>query len=310
MSQAMGEEMSQQSPEARMITLFKKKVDGEEMTAEERLGLVCAKMPDGKRLEAETMIIMACQAMRRNNRLAQSTPASIAGAIFESATLGLMVDGLSGEAYLVPYKVKGVMTCQLQIGFRGFVKLAYQSGRVQQFAAHAVHEGDEFDWRYGTRQFLDHKPQEFNDGEERPPVTHAYAMIATTTGGHDFEVMDQQQINKIMRGSPAWKFAESKYKDSPWHKYYPEMAAKTAIRKLAKRVPLSTEFVRAGNLDELADAAIDQKLNVAGFPEIPHEPPADPISEEESLRKSLPKAEGEHWDDDGHDVEGLFGKNN
>ena len=50
MSQKMGEEMNQPSPESRMITLFKKKVDDEEMTAEERLGLVCAKMPDGKEI--------------------------------------------------------------------------------------------------------------------------------------------------------------------------------------------------------------------------------------------------------------------
>jgi hypothetical protein len=45
-------------------------------------------------------------------------------------------------------------------------------------------------------------------------------------------------------------------KDSPWSLYPEEMARKTAIRRLAKRLPLSPELLSAAVVDEYKEAGV------------------------------------------------------
>jgi hypothetical protein len=73
------------------------------------------------------------------------------------------------------------------------------------------------------------------------------------------------------------------------------MAAKSAIRRLAKHCPLSPEFVRAGAMDERGDVGQQHlAVEVPGLPEL--EAPPEPASEEDALRDSLPEGK-EAWDD-------------
>ena len=52
----------------------------------------------------------------KSPNLARCTPESIFRSLKESASLGLEVGGVLGQAYLIPYNEKGVMTAHFQMG--------------------------------------------------------------------------------------------------------------------------------------------------------------------------------------------------
>jgi len=75
------------------------------------------------------------------------------------------------------------------------------------------------------------------------------AVVRLKDGGYDFEWMWRREIDAIRRSSKAAG-------DGPWVTHYEEMAKKTVIRRLAKRLPLSIEFQRAAVADEYAEAGV------------------------------------------------------
>ena len=103
----------------------------------------------------------------KNPRLMECNGASLIGAVMQSAQLGLSPDPVLGEAWFVPFK--GVVT--FIPGYKGLIKLAYQSEQVAKVSAHVVRDGDAFDYEYGLREKLSHRPA--NDPDR--PMTHAYA---------------------------------------------------------------------------------------------------------------------------------------
>ncbi|MBW1723713.1 MAG: recombinase RecT [Deltaproteobacteria bacterium] len=128
---------------------------------------------------------------------------------------------------------------------RGFLDLARRSGQVITLYAHVVHENDEWDFEYGLEPTLHHKPTKDDPGE----MVGAYAVVRLKDGGYDFEWMWRREIDAIRRSSKAAG-------DGPWVTHYEEMAKKTVIRRLAKRLPLSIEFQRAAVADEYAEAGV------------------------------------------------------
>ena len=84
-------------------------------------------------INPDRMTRIALTAFRMNPRLAECDPRSVFAAIVQSSQLGLEV-GLMGEAHLVPFKNE----CQLIPGYTGLIKLARQSGFVQDIYAHEV----------------------------------------------------------------------------------------------------------------------------------------------------------------------------
>jgi hypothetical protein len=71
--------------------------------------------------------------------------------------LGLEV-GLMGEAHLVPFGSQ----CQLIPGYQGLMKLARNSGIVQDIYGHEVRINDKFDIVLGLNRSLVHEPLKKN----------------------------------------------------------------------------------------------------------------------------------------------------
>ena len=71
----------------------------------------------------ERMSRIALTALSKNADLAQSTPESFLGALLTSAQLGLECNTPLGQAYLIPYRNKGVMETQFQVGYQGLIDL-------------------------------------------------------------------------------------------------------------------------------------------------------------------------------------------
>ena len=185
---------------------------------------------------------MALTAVSSNPKLADCTPQSFMGALMQAAQLGLEPNTPLGQAYLIPFRNKGKMETQFQLGYKGLIELAHRSGEFRNIEARVVYENDEFRYSYGLEPELVHKPAMSNRGN----VICYYAVYTLVNGGFGFEVMSKEEIQ-----DHAKKYSQaygSSY--SPWKTAFDEMAKKTVIKRVLKYAPIKTEFVRSLNTDE------------------------------------------------------------
>ena len=202
-----------------------------------------------KHLSPEKMLRVAMTSIQQNYLLLECDPKSLIGAIMEASQLGLLPDGVLGHAYLIPYwnSKKKIYEAQLQIGYRGFLELAYRSQRITKIYAQVVYEGEKYEVELGLHPKLVHIPSPPN-GESRDIVA-TYAVVYFKDAEPDFEWLWKEEIEKVRKISKAAD-------NGPWVTHYEEMAKKTAIRRLAKRLPLSTELQRAAVMDEYTELGV------------------------------------------------------
>lgn len=203
-------------------------------------------------ITGERFTRMVLTAMSSNPQLQECTPKSFLGAMMQAAQLGVEPNTPLGQAYLIPYKNKGTLECQFQLGYKGLIDLAYRSGEVRDIQAHEVHENDEFEYELGLEPKLRHVPATSNRGA----VIAYYAVFHTKDGGYGFEVMSAEDVrNHAKKYSQAYGNSYS-----PWAKNFDEMAKKTVLKKCLKYAPLKTEFVRAMSADETIKSDISAHM--------------------------------------------------
>lgn len=200
--------------------------------------------------ERFTRIVLS--AISSNPKLAETTPQSFLGAMMQSAQLGMEVNTVLGQAYILPYNNKGVMEAQFQLGYKGLIDLAYRSGEVESIQAHIVYENDKFDVQYGLEPKLEHIPADSDRGE---PVK-VYAIFRTKSGGYGFEVMSMDDVRT--HASKYSKAYNSSY--SPWKTNFEEMAKKTVLKRVLKYAPLKSDFVRGISSDETIKTEISDDM--------------------------------------------------
>lgn len=195
-----------------------------------------------KAITAERFTRMALSALNTNPKLKECTQISFLSALLNAAQLGLEPNTPLGQAYLIPYKNKGVMECQFQIGYKGLLDLAYRSPLLQSLQAHCVYANDTFSYELGLNPQLIHKPTM----GERGDLRCFYCVFKTTTGGYGFEVMSKTAVEE--HAKKYSKAYDSSY--SPWQTDFEAMALKTVIKATLKYLPLKTEYVQAVNVDD------------------------------------------------------------
>jgi len=242
-------------------TLLAKRGLREQLDGQPQLDAVCRALGRGavgdatQVAAARRLMQIAYTSATKNHALLRCSAASIVGAVVEAAQLGLSVDGVLGHSYLVPYKVRGKDVATLQIGYRGFIHMAYSSGLVERLAADVVYEGDLFDYQEGTEAFLHHRRP--LDAPEDGVVLGAFALCQLKgTRTPIFRVMPLRQILRHRERSQSWK---RKKQDSPWGTDFEAMAMKTAVRALAKLIP-SSDMQRASAADEQRDQGMRVSL--------------------------------------------------
>lgn len=209
--------------------------------------MVKAMMPEIKKalptvLTPERFTRIALSALNNTPALQKCTPMSFLAALMNAAQLGLEPNTPLGQAYLIPYKNKGVLECQFQIGYKGLIDLAYRNGQMQTIQAQAVYENDEFSYEYGLEPKLSHRPASSDRGE----LVYFYAIFRTVNGGYGMSVMSKANMDTYARTYS--KAIDSEY--SPWKSNYEEMAKKTVIKQALKYAPIKTDFQRALTADE------------------------------------------------------------
>lgn len=193
------------------------------------------------KIDADRMTRVAMTALRTTPKLNQCSLPSFLGSVLTLAQLGLEPNTPLGHAYLIPRKIKGVMTCTTMIGYEGLLDLVYRGGKTALVYAHAVREGDLFDYNYGLNRSLDHKPVAPDTAE----MTHVYAVAELRSGHKAFVVLTKEQV--LRRKSSAQGTAGPA---SPWNTHPEEMWKKTAVRALTKYLPRSIEVAQATAFDE------------------------------------------------------------
>ena len=172
-------------------------------------------------------------------------------ACLRAANDGLMPDGREGA--FVVFKTKTGKVAQWLPMYAGLLKKVRNTGELVSISANVVYERDHFDYELGDEERIVHKPA---IGDRGKPIA-AYAIAKLKSGGIEREVMDASAIRQVQAVSRATS------DDGPWAKWPDEMARKTVIRRLYKRLPSSTEMDRYLNAvpvveRELAPQVADQ----------------------------------------------------
>lgn len=196
---------------------------------------------------------MVMTAISTNPKLAECTPASFIGAMMCAAQAGVEPNSSLGQAWLIPYRNKGVMEVQFQLGYKGLLDLAYRSGEVEVIQAHVVYKNDTFECEYGLDPKLRHIPADKDRGE----AIKVYAVFKTKSGGYGFEVMSMEDVK-----AHAQKYSKA-YSDgfSPWKTSFEEMAKKTVLKKVLKLCPMKTDFVRVMAQDETIKSTVSEEMS-------------------------------------------------
>jgi recombination protein RecT len=190
-----------------------------------------------KHISVDRMLRVCMTALRRTPKLLQTKPESLLGAIMVSGQLGLEPNDPRQLAYLIPYKDE----TQFIIGYRGYIELAMRSGMVSSIQAMPVYEKDEFEYEQGIELKLRHVP--YMGMEEPGKVKCAYAIATMKDGSKAMVVIPRRDIDRAREASASGD-------RGPWVDWFPEMAMKTAVRRLAKFMPQSPEFAQAIEADE------------------------------------------------------------
>lgn len=169
--------------------------------------------------------------------LLKCSQVSLFAAVRQLVDLGLEPGGARGLAYLIPFGT----TCQLIIGYKGFILLAKRAGA--DIEARIVYENEyngksgAFELEFGLAPKLRHRPSLTNPGA---PVA-AYCLIRLGNGNTHVEFMPWAEVMKIK--------ARSKTSNSgPWVTDTEEMARKTVIRRAVKQIELSPQLAEAVTL--------------------------------------------------------------
>lgn len=217
-----------------------------------------------KVLTPDRIVALAMSSFRKTPQLLECTPESVLGSVYECAKIGIEPDTPAQLAHLLPYwdwKTKQQL-CQFQLGYQGAAMLARRAGNVSKIWARIWYENDPvFDIEEGSEPRITHKPLRRGD---RGEMFGVYAVAKFCDDEHrgdtQFEFMNDEDIGKVKA------FVASKSKDgklspySPWVKWESRQWEKTAIKRLAKRLPLPDEIRRVMELDDHAEAGLDQKL--------------------------------------------------
>lgn len=212
---------------------------------ESRKDSIAAMLP--RHLNAERLLKVVQIAATTTPALLECEIPSLISAIGQCAQMGLEPNTVLGHAYLVPFNAKKgdrwTKSVQVIVGYKGLIDLARRSGHIISIAAHEVREKDLFELEYGLEEKLRHVPSM----QDRGDIIGFYAVAHLKDGGHAFDFLPVSEVNTIRDGT------QSKGKYGPWKDHYVEMGKKTAVRRLAKMLPLSVEFAAAAAMDDITE---------------------------------------------------------
>jgi recombination protein RecT len=237
----------------------------------------------------EKMLRLCINAVRKTPKLIECDPYTVFGAMMTAASLELEPNTVLQQAFLIPYKksvprkddqgniVKNngkwvwdeIYECNFQIGYRGFVDLAYRSPRLLKIEAEAIHARDVFEHQKGSDSFLKFVKKLSERGELIGAFCYMKAQGENGATADISAILPLEDIHKIRSRSETYRAltravqeaesekdktkAAAKLAETPWVLWEDDMAAKSAIKKAVKQFPLTRKMAAAAEVDSAAD---------------------------------------------------------
>lgn len=219
-------------------------------------------------VNADQWIRLAVGAIRGNPDLEAAAKTDVGVFLRElktAARLGL--EPGTEQFYLTPRKSKahrGQKIIKGIVGYQGIVELIYRAGAVSSVVVETVRQNDTFRYVIGRDERPVHELDWFAD--DRGPLVGVYAYAVMKDGATSkVVVLNRKQVMEAKAKSDG---RNSEF--SPWNTNEEAMWLKTAVRRLAKWVPTSAEYMRE-QLRAQAEVAgeLAAAPSVAGAPAMP-----------------------------------------
>lgn len=209
----------------------------DEILTDERSQAV-EKIVDGTGVTMAQMQGSLMEAALSNPDIMEAKPASVFRSVLQAARLGVVPSGMRNGAYYSIYAGE----CKLGLGYGALTELAVRFGNVRRYTTAAVYPADDFYVEQGTSPSIKHCPNHTS------PTAQAYAYYAIAwfeDGSFEFEVMRRDQIDHVK--------SKSRNQNGPWKSDYDEMAKKTVLLRLHKRIPMPAVVSEAVEIANEAD---------------------------------------------------------
>lgn len=231
----MGEVIEQPQPKESPIAILRQQLDG-------MSGQFSAALPAHIPVERFSRVLMT--AIQNNPDLLSADRKSLWNSAMKAAQDGLLPDGREGAIVIYntkervrqpdnTFKDHWVNKAQWMPMVQGIMKKARNSGEIASISAGVVYGGDQF--RYWVDDDGEHLIYEPCDNPDTETVRRVYAMAKLKDGTRRIEVLTPTEVEKIR------SISRSKDK-GPWVQWWSEMAKKSAIRRLSKTLPMSTDL--------------------------------------------------------------------
>ena len=172
-----------------------------------------------KTMDEWKFISVAKLTLNKNPKLVQADRNSLMQTFMKAAQDGLYLDGR--EAAAVLYGTQGNYLPMVE----GVIKLMHNSGLIKTISAEVVYENDCFEYELGSKPFVKHIPLLVGDRGNRICV---YCHVQTANDGDFVEILNMEEVEKCKQVAKT---------QAVWSKWYDQMAKKTAIHRIAKRLP-------------------------------------------------------------------------
>lgn len=186
------------------------------------------------------------------NKLHEVNRSSVLIAAMNACVIGLVLGPALGHAYLVPFKKDGAPQATLIVGYRGFLKLAFDNNFLATVESEYVLRGEVVEVYHDEtgRHFRHDMPPVYERDEgTRENVVGAYCTWKTRLGGHGSRFIRREEIDKADRGKSS---------NTPWKTHYSEMVRKMPIARAAKLWDVTRRMAEAVQITEEEERGVDQ----------------------------------------------------
>lgn len=198
-------------------------------------------------IQVEKFIRVVTTAIVNDPKLTSANRISLYNSCMRCAADGLIPDGK--EAALVTFGDQVVYMAMIA----GVLKKLRNSGELEMIDSQVVYAADKFTYRPGIDEMPIFEPNWFGD---RGDAIGVYAVAKTKDGGYFVEIMNKEQVASIQKVSRSKTVWEGSFKTEMWRK--------SAIRRLAKRLPSSTDL----------EQVIEREDEMIDLPKVEEAPPA------------------------------------
>lgn len=219
---------------------------------------------------AAAYITSVLLAVANSDKLQECTPQSIHTCALRAATLRLSVDPGLGQAYLVPFRDKGVPKAVLITGYKGLYDMAIRTGKYRYINVNPLYEGETLDIDRITGY------AKLGGGRTGDAIIGYFGAFEMMTGFFKVIYMPIEEIDAHgARYSKTYGF-----EDGFWRKEHDKMCRKTVLRTMLRK----WGYFEPGDMAFLEEVEAEANNVVEGetteVPEVQPEPePAKPQME-------------------------------